>query len=524
MNAAGYIRISTKDQSIYSLGYQEKSIRDYCARNGLTLMELFTDNGKSSYTFDRPDWKKLELFIKNNRQVNYLIIFDYDRFSRNIAEAILKIKDLHGRFGIKVLTTGDPVDLDFNDPMNFMMRAFKLMMGESELWRIRKRTNESKVASTLAGRPWGKAPFGYINARDENGKAIFIIDELKADVVRKMFSMYLSGATFERVRQYVKSCGYSLNGNATMQRMLSNCIYAGLIRVAAKGVEKYNKGLHSAIIDEKTFYAAKAKVITKKKVSTYFTNEEMYLKGALHCWCGKLLTTSNPRGRHGKHFWYYICSDHRQHFLAKRLHEKFDALLYHLSFSPDEIQWFRNQLMIKVDEYFDGKESRVYLLKKELAEIKQSISNTEQRFLLSDQISVETYNRLISEMNVRKINAEHELSQLNETRSSYVDKIEIVLERITSLDKIFYTLSVEKRNQLIDYLFGGVLYYTPNSFRTPFASFLVQTKTSVLQELQLLKIEKPDVKLSGFPLLGGSGVKNRTILQTAFELVEILAA
>jgi DNA invertase Pin-like site-specific DNA recombinase len=33
MSAIGYIRLSIKDQSQYSLEYQEKSIRDYCARN-----------------------------------------------------------------------------------------------------------------------------------------------------------------------------------------------------------------------------------------------------------------------------------------------------------------------------------------------------------------------------------------------------------------------------------------------------------------------------------------------------------
>ncbi|TBO44475.1 recombinase family protein [Pedobacter kyonggii] len=95
MNAIGYIRISKKDQSTHSLDYQEKSIRDYCDRNALELGSLFIDDGESSYTFDRPDYKALEDFIKKNKKsVKYLVIFDHDRFSRNLPEALQKIEFL----------------------------------------------------------------------------------------------------------------------------------------------------------------------------------------------------------------------------------------------------------------------------------------------------------------------------------------------------------------------------------------------------------------------------------------------
>lgn len=59
MNAIGYVRLSIKDQSQHSLEYQKKSIRDYCDRNKVEVLAIFKDNGKSSYTFDRPDYTKL---------------------------------------------------------------------------------------------------------------------------------------------------------------------------------------------------------------------------------------------------------------------------------------------------------------------------------------------------------------------------------------------------------------------------------------------------------------------------------
>ena len=104
------------------------------------MLSVFTDDGESSYTFDRPDWKALELFLKQNKNVQYLIIFDHDRFSRNLAEALIKIKELHDKFKISVLATTDAFDTDFSDPSTFILRAFKYMMAESELHRIRQRT------------------------------------------------------------------------------------------------------------------------------------------------------------------------------------------------------------------------------------------------------------------------------------------------------------------------------------------------------------------------------------------------
>ncbi|WP_450782918.1 recombinase family protein [Streptomyces sp. NPDC001635] len=132
------MRLSTKDQS-KSLEYQESSIKQYCNRNNLNLIGLFKDNGESSYTFDRPDYRALESYLKNYKgQCNYLIVLDHDRFSRNLPEALMKIGELETKYGVKVLSTNERIDLDTSDPDVFMKRAFDYMMANKELFNIRK--------------------------------------------------------------------------------------------------------------------------------------------------------------------------------------------------------------------------------------------------------------------------------------------------------------------------------------------------------------------------------------------------
>lgn len=95
MNAIGYVRISSKDQSVYSLDAQEELIRAYCSRNNVELKAIFRDDGECSDTFDRPDYLAVEKFIKERKgEIGYLIIKDHDYFSRNISEALAKISSL----------------------------------------------------------------------------------------------------------------------------------------------------------------------------------------------------------------------------------------------------------------------------------------------------------------------------------------------------------------------------------------------------------------------------------------------
>ena len=126
--AIAYIRISDKDQSNFSLEGQEKYIRDHCTRNDIHLLEIFVDDGRSAKNFDRPDWKKLEEFIKiHYRVVNYLVVVMYDRFSRNAAQGLQKIETLEKKYGIQIMSVFEQMFIDFDSPFFFKQRADMLV-------------------------------------------------------------------------------------------------------------------------------------------------------------------------------------------------------------------------------------------------------------------------------------------------------------------------------------------------------------------------------------------------------------
>src|SRR5688572_13047887 len=151
--AIGYIRISDKDQSNFSIEGQERYIREFCVRNKYELIELFIDDGRSAKNFDRPDWQKLESFIQKNKgQTDYLIVVKYDRFSRNTAEGLHKIETMEQKFGVLILSVFEQMLVDHNSPFFFKQRADILVNAEFELRVIRDRTNFGIHEAKLKGR------------------------------------------------------------------------------------------------------------------------------------------------------------------------------------------------------------------------------------------------------------------------------------------------------------------------------------------------------------------------------------
>jgi site-specific DNA recombinase len=220
MNAIGYLRLSMRDQSRYSLEYQESSINEYCKRNNIELLAVFKDNGQSSYNFDRQNYIALESFIKKHKGgVNYLIVMDHDRFSRNLPEALMKIKSLENRFKIKVVATNESPDLDTNDPDVFLNRAFKYLMTNNELLRIRQRTSRGIRTALEGGRFVNRAPYGYYNQKAEGRKGVILVNEEEVLIIRKVFFDFLLGHPITQIHKNVKSLGYPGISRSAIRRL-----------------------------------------------------------------------------------------------------------------------------------------------------------------------------------------------------------------------------------------------------------------------------------------------------------------
>ncbi len=124
-NVILYRRVSTTDQKLngHSLNTQNNSLKEFAHKNGMNVVREYMEDF-SAKNFNRPEFIKLQEYVKKKKgTVDYILITSWDRFSRNVYEAlgvIYKMRDL----GVEVNCTENWIDHD--DPQQLMMTLMYL--------------------------------------------------------------------------------------------------------------------------------------------------------------------------------------------------------------------------------------------------------------------------------------------------------------------------------------------------------------------------------------------------------------
>jgi site-specific DNA recombinase len=493
MNAIGYMRLSIRDQSRYSLEYQEESIREYCRKNKLELTGMFKDNGESSYTFDRADFKEVEAFIKKHKGQNqYLIIMDHDRFSRNLSEALTKIADLENKYGIKVVATHEPVDIDPSDPNVFMQRAFRYLIANEELLRIRKRTRQGMRHAQETGRYVNRAPFGYLNAKDPGGKSTLEVDPRRASIIQKIYADYLSGIPMHLVLKEVRAMGFTIKGNSAIQKVLSNCVYAGMIKVPAdkKQPDRLVKAIHMAIVSEADFWIAQ-EMLGNKRPSKAQPEERFPLRGILKCWCGQHMTAGFTKGKRN-YYLYYRCIKHTGvNISGIELHKQFKALLDELSFSEPQIKKIRKLVKGKLQDAISEKESSIATKSNQLTEVNKKIEKLEAR-LMNDEIEASTYKTWFQKYSSERALLLKDIDTLKKNGNDKWQRLEKLLPELINIQNVYERLKpITAKIHMVKTVFKHNIVYSEGGFRTPSMSEAFEDKYLNANKKGLLFLEQP---------------------------------
>ena len=492
-NALAYRRLSARDQSKYSLNYQERSIKDYCDRNGLNLLNVYTDNGESSYTFDRPDYQALESFIKKHKgKARYLIIMDHDRFSRNLTEALMKIDELEEKFNIKVLATNEDLDLDTADPDIFIQRAFKYLIANQELLRIRKRTKDGIRQAQDLGRYVNIAPYGYKNSRDAAGKGILEIDEEKAAIVRFIFKEFVNGTPVYLIQGAAKKMGFNRSGHSVIYNIVSNPLYYGQVKVNAdrKNPEKLVPGIHQSIITELTFLLAQERLGIKKNKKTQ-PREDFPLRGVLQCYCGHNMTAGYSKGK-SKYYLYYRCHVHTsKNYPGEKLHQTFNKILSMLSFSERQIKIITGKIEGNIKNKMEEKTQAIGERKKQLEIIYSKLDRLEER-LINDEIDGSTYKKWNNRLRQERAVIEDSLNQMtSEGVQGRFDKIKQYLPSLSNLGEVFNNANFKGKQLLLNTVFKLGITIKEGKLRTPYVHPALSHNILAIKEKGLLEIEEP---------------------------------
>ena len=201
---AGYCRISVDeelDRDNTSIENQKAIIEDFVKEKfpGSSLT-FFEDRDRSGYTFEqREGYQKLRKGLLNHTY-DILVVKDFSRFSRRNSKGLGELEDLRDA-GVRIISIGDGIDFPNDDQwLNIQLR---FLMNEMPVTDTSKKVRAVVSRRQKDGKWICAAPYGYkVNARQE-----FEIIPTEAEIVRKIFELYIDGWGYKRIANYLTDEG-----------------------------------------------------------------------------------------------------------------------------------------------------------------------------------------------------------------------------------------------------------------------------------------------------------------------------
>lgn len=507
--AIRYLRFSQLGQSNGSIERQELYTDQWLKFNNVELVDSFIDRGKSARTFDRPDFIKLQEFITvHYKTVDYLLVDQLDRFSRDAGEAMSMVKLLQNKYNIQVVSVTEGITFDYNTPGSFFRAGLQLLLAEEDnINRSIKVKGGIYTAKAKEGRfVFKNAPFGY-RKEGERKERHLVVEEAEAKIVSFIYNAYLRNTPLYIIKEKAVELGLTTKGNMVIERILTNPVYAGLLKVET--YKEYQgglfKGIHEAIIDITTWKLVQEKL--KRPVTTRTTiDDEIPLRGVLKCHCGHPLSGAPSKGKSGKYFYYYKCK-HSKHnnISAIKAHEQFLGICELMSLPSRSVMKIRTESKSSIDREMEGNRRKAIEKKAELEATEEKLFSVEEKWI-KNEISKDTYDRWHTIYNSNILNLKGAVERLTSDQSYAYGILEENLSLLTDLKLVYLKSDTLQKRQFVNLVFDSNLYYENRIYRTPTMLNILSGKHLIMKEKGLLIYEKKEGLLDEDPLSGERGI------------------
>ena len=335
-----YERLSRDDEQAgesNSILNQKKYLEEYAHQKGMRNIRHFYDDGYSGTNFNRPGFAALLEEIEAGH-VEVLIVKDLSRFGRNYLQVGYYTEILFPKKGVRFIAVNNNVDSA--TPQDNDFTPFLNIMNE---WYAKDTSNKIKAVfkSRMKDglRCSGSIPYGY--KRTNGDKQTLVVDELAAEIVRKIFRLASQGVgvtaiaemlTEEKVlipsayaakyspencrhkapidpcRWSATTVGYILDrqeylGHTVLGKSICENFKTKQRRAAAPDELMIFPDTHEAIIDPDTWNMARKLRVQKKPRAANGTYSHR-LSGLVYCAdCGSRMGFISPDAkRSGKHY------------------------------------------------------------------------------------------------------------------------------------------------------------------------------------------------------------------------------
>lgn len=336
-----YARFSSHNQREASIEQQIEMCSALADRNGLDVIDTYSDKAISGKTDNRPAFQRMMRDAKHGK-FDIVLAWKSNRMGRNMLEAMLNDATLQEQ-GVKTVY----VEEDFED--NAAGRfALRNMMNVNQFYSEAMAEDVKRGMMDNARKCMvnGRCPFGYRKGAD--GKHEIVPDQ--AEIVREIFIRARDGWQHNEIMADLNARGIkNRDGNewkrTTFDKFLRNEAYIGVYKFSGIRIED---GI-PPILDKELFEEVQRILTIKKHPRGRKRNVHDYmLTGKLFCGhCGEAMVGIHGVSRNGERHYYYICQGkhnkttgcHKKNERAEQIEQAVINVVKRIIMDDETIDW-----------------------------------------------------------------------------------------------------------------------------------------------------------------------------------------
>ncbi len=454
-----YTRVSTKGQEDgASLETQLNFCHHLVAKNKLNVLGYFGGGSESAKTDERKEFKRMLEFAKRNKQVGYIVIYAYNRFSRSGGGGMAIIEQLKS-MGVYIISATQEVDAQTST--GTLQEGIHMVFSRYEN-DIRRETSMNGMITKLRnGYITGCVPYGYTNMNPGKRKLPDLQINKQGELIREAFLLKANhDLSYAEITERLKKKGWT-KGAKRLSEIFRNPFYCGIIVSSLIPGEVIKTDKHPAIISEEVFLKVNG-ILTQKRTLGHKYNrdeENLPLKQFVRSASDNTPYTGYIVKRKGLYYYKNNTKGSKENKSAKQMHELFKNLLSeYVLYDSNAVEPIK-KLMIEMCMEMQA-ESIVQTahLESEVSKIEKQLNTIERRYVLGE-INGDLYNKYYQEFQLELVRTKEDLVKCSFELSNLEKAVDNALEYALKLPVLWESGDLEEKRRIQNMVFPSGLVY-----------------------------------------------------------------
>ena len=509
-----YTRVSTKEQAENnaSLSTQKKYCELYAKKKGIEVLEYFGGTYESAKSDERKQFQKMLAYVKRRKkQVSYIIVYSYDRFSRTGANGAFISNQLK-KEGIVTLSATQEVDAttasgSFQQNLYYMFSQF-----DNEL---RRDKSVAGIKEKLRKGYWiGRLPFGYVNLNPGRGNTQQIVLSEEGKLLKHAFVWRANlGLTYEEISFRLSKKGVHVR-DKKLSDYFRNPFYCGLI-VSSHLPNEIIEGKHQPLISKELFLKVNKTLEDTSRGESYHREDQnlplkQFVKASS---CGTHYTGYLVKAK-GLYYYKNNRPKSKENRSAKVMHKKFEEIL--ASYQITDKKYYAPLKEIMKYTFIESHKEQLQEtenLEKEIKKLEERLEILEERYVFNE-ITNEQYQKYYSRLEKEKSKKQEYLQKSSFDLSNLEKAVDLAIDYSSNLPLLWRSGDIETKRRVQRMVFpDGILFDHKNdSYRTLRVNSVFNVIPTIIRSLEGNKKGTNSNKMNLSRSVAGTGLEPVTFV------------